>query len=166
MSTLVLDDKLDCFSFPENNYCCANKTSFFVKNFHLGVMAHSWPLTFISTCKNNLHVLSAEPQVTEDPCVPSPCGRYSDCTNNQEVARCACSQGYFGSPPNCRPECLLSSDCSPQLACIQQKCSDPCVGVCGSNAVCRVVNHIPTCTCPPEFTGDPFVSCNKPAGRT
>ena len=111
-----------------------------------------------------MHVLSAEPQVTEDPCVPNPCGRYSECTNSQGQARCACTEGYFGSPPNCRPECLLSSDCPPQMACIRQKCSDPCTGICGSNALCRAVNHRSICSCPPDFTGDPFVSCNKQAG--
>jgi hypothetical protein len=108
---------------------------------------------------------TAEPQVSEDPCLPSPCGRFSECTDNQGTARCACLQGYFGTPPNCRPECLLSSDCPPQLACIGQKCSDPCVGICGSNALCKVVNHRAICSCPPEYTGDPFVSCNKQAGR-
>lgn len=108
---------------------------------------------------------TAEPQVSEYPCVPNPCGRFSQCTDEQGVARCACLQGYFGTPPNCRPECLLSSDCSPQLACIQQKCSDPCIGICGSNAQCKVVNHRAICSCPADFTGDPFVSCNKQAGR-
>ncbi len=114
---------------------------------------------------SNEHVLLAEPQVTEDPCVPNPCGRYSDCTNNNGSPRCACQEGYTGSPPNCRPECLLSSDCSPHLACIRQKCVDPCVGICGSNAICKVMNHRSICSCPPDFTGDPFVSCNKQAGR-
>ena len=108
---------------------------------------------------------TAEPQVSEDPCAPNPCGRFSQCTDEHGVARCACLQGYFGTPPNCRPECLLSSDCSPQLACIQQKCSDPCIGICGSNAQCKVVNHRAICSCPADFTGDPFVSCNKQAGR-
>lgn len=66
---------------------------------------------------------------------------------------------YLGSPPGCRPECAISSECSTNRACINQKCVDPCVGLCGQNTICRVVNHSPICACKPDCTGDPFTRC-------
>lgn len=45
------------------------------------------------------------------------------------------------------------------MACIRQKCRDPCPGACGQNAECRVVNHAPMCVCVTGFTGDPFTQC-------
>lgn len=65
----------------------------------------------------------------------------------------------MGSPPTCRPECVTSTDCPQNQACIKQKCKDPCPGTCGINAKCQVINHNPICTCKAGFTGDPFVTC-------
>lgn len=59
----------------------------------------------------------------------------------------------------CRPECVLSSDCPADKACIRNKCKDPCPGVCGLNAECSPVNHVPTCICANGYTGDPFTAC-------
>ena len=97
----------------------------------------------------------------EDPCGGNFCGPYS--TQRVQGNRCICSclQSYFGFPPNCRPECVVSSDCSQNLACLSQKCKDPCPGRCGVNARCHVVSHHPICTCPPEYEGDPFTSCQR-----
>lgn len=67
---------------------------------------------------------------------------------------------YKGSPPNCRPECVSNGECDNHLACVNQKCSDPCVGSCGPNAECRVVSHSPMCICQQGYTGDPFSYCN------
>ena len=97
-------------------------------------------------------------------CVPNPCGPYSICTILGPRPVCECQPGYFGKPPNCQPECLKNSDCTQDKACINQKCQDPCPGVCGANALCQVVNHNPICSCPQGFTGDPFNYCHK--GRT
>lgn len=44
-------------------------------------------------------------------------------------------------------------------ACIRNKCQDPCIGICGIEAICTVSNHIPICTCPPGTTGDAFRQC-------
>lgn len=44
--------------------------------------------------------------------------------------------------------------------CVQNKCRDPCPGMCGQNAECAVVNHQPFCTCRTGFTGDPFSFCS------
>lgn len=108
------------------------------------------------------HIIS-EPQPTlnvkEDPCTPSPCGPYSECRNTGDVASCSCSINYIGVPPNCRPECIIGSDCPANMACINEKCRDPCPGSCGFGARCNVINHTPTCSCPEGFTGDPFTNC-------
>lgn len=89
----------------------------------------------------------------------SPCGPNSQCRNIEDHAVCSCLQGYLGSPPSCRPECVVSSECPPTRACVNKKCTDPCLGSCGLNARCEVINHSPICSCLPGQTGDPFKSC-------
>lgn len=95
----------------------------------------------------------------ENPCVPSPCGANSQCRVFNEHAVCSCTPGYIGSAPNCRPECVVSSECAQDKACVNRKCVDPCPSTCGQNARCQVVNHNPICSCSPGYTGDPFVRC-------
>lgn len=102
--------------------------------------------------------LFLEPIVT-NPCNPSPCGPNSRCQEVNQQAVCTCVENFTGSPPSCRPECLINSDCQLNRACINQKCADPCLGSCGVSANCQVVNHNPICSCPAIFTGDPFVRC-------
>lgn len=95
-----------------------------------------------------------------NPCLPSPCGPNSQCTENGENADCRCLTEFVGSPPNCRPECTSNTECSTNMACINRKCRDPCPGSCGLNAECRVVSHTPICICQKGYTGDPFLQCN------
>lgn len=97
--------------------------------------------------------------IPKDPCRPSPCGTFSTCRTAGEHAVCACIPNYIGSPPNCKPECVISSECASNQACINQRCADPCPGTCGYNARCRVTNHSPICSCTDGFTGDPFHEC-------
>lgn len=97
--------------------------------------------------------------IPSNPCVPSPCGPNSQCRDIGGVPSCSCLSEFIGSPPGCRPECTINSECSSNLACINQKCRDPCPGSCGHQAVCNVINHVPTCTCNEGFTGDPFTYC-------
>uniref|UniRef100_A0A1A9ZCQ5 EGF-like domain-containing protein n=1 Tax=Glossina pallidipes TaxID=7398 RepID=A0A1A9ZCQ5_GLOPL len=94
-----------------------------------------------------------------NPCVPSPCGPYSNCRSQNGHAVCSCQINYVGAPPNCRPECMGSSDCPQDKSCFNQHCKDTCPGTCGTNANCRVVNHNPICYCMSGFTGDPFIRC-------
>lgn len=94
-----------------------------------------------------------------DPCSPSPCGPYSECKTLDNHAVCSCQRNYIGIPPACHPECAVSSDCTQDKACTNQKCVDPCPAICGVNARCQVINHNPICSCPPHFVGDPFVRC-------
>lgn len=100
-----------------------------------------------------------KPIVNENPCIPSPCGPYSACKQQNGSPSCSCLPDYIGTPPNCRPECISNSECSNDKACINQRCIDPCPGSCGSNAECRVVSHTPNCFCPSGFIGDPFTNC-------
>lgn len=92
-------------------------------------------------------------------CVPSPCGPYSQCRDIGGTPSCSCLPNYIGNPPNCRPECVINSECASNLACIREKCTDPCPGSCGANAECSVINHTPICQCAIGFTGDPFSNC-------
>lgn len=99
------------------------------------------------------------------PCTPSPCGLNSRCRELNNHAVCSCLPDMIGAPPNCRPECLVSSECPLDKSCINQKCKNPCENVCGLNARCMVVNHNPICSCELGYTGDPFVRCLKEEQR-
>ena len=109
------------------------------------------------------------PQVV-DPCYPSPCGPNAECIQkNQDdddhvVAICNCLQGFPKGDPytGCRPECVTNPDCPQTQACgSEKKCIDPCPGLCGRNAVCRVINHNPLCTCNAGYTGSPYQECRR-----
>jgi hypothetical protein len=79
---------------------------------------------------------------------------------------CVCLPDYHGDPYiGCRPECVMNTDCQRNEACIRQKCTDPCINVCGQNAQCTVVNHIPTCSCLTGMIGNAFVACNPQRGN-
>ena len=110
-----------------------------------------------------LNISVPPPTTTErtDPCRQSPCGLNALCTSRNGLASCTCREDYFGDPYlACRPECSVNQDCPPTKACQNLHCLDPCPGAgCGSNAQCKVINHIPTCTCPEGYQGEPFSSC-------
>lgn len=94
-----------------------------------------------------------------NPCQPSPCGPSAQCRVVNDSPSCSCLLDFVGAPPNCRPECVSNSECAANLACLNQKCRDPCPGACGSNTECRVVSHTPMCVCMSGYTGDPFTQC-------
>lgn len=95
-----------------------------------------------------------------NPCLPNPCGPNSNCRVVGHTSACSCLPNYIGRPPQCRPECTINSECPANLACINERCRDPCIGSCGISAVCNVVNHSPICTCQYLYTGDPFSGCH------
>lgn len=97
---------------------------------------------------------------TNRPCDLSPCGPNSVCREVNNQAVCACIETFIGNPPNCRPECIQSTDCTPSRACINGKCQDPCPGSCGTNALCNVIKHNPICSCPDRYHGSPFTHCS------
>lgn len=104
-------------------------------------------------------IVTERPKINDQPCLPSPCGPNSQCREVNSQAVCSCLPTYIGAPPNCRPECIVSSECSLDKACINQKCADPCPNTCGLGAQCTTKNHNPICACPPGYTGDPFLRC-------
>lgn len=97
--------------------------------------------------------------VEPDPCNPSPCGPNSLCRSNNGKASCSCLPPNKEGPNGCRPECVVSSECPANRACVNNKCIDPCSGVCGIKARCETINHSPICSCSPNDSGDPFVRC-------
>ena len=61
-----------------------------------------------------------------------------------------------------RPECTSDYECPTHLACIREKCQDPCqTHTCGINAECTVRNHRALCICLAGFVGDPFTICEE-----
>ena len=112
--------------------------------------------------------LAVEPIIAEvDPCNPNPCGPNSNPPRQiGDRCDCSCLPEMIGSPPNCRPECVINSDCTSDKACINRKCQDPCPGLCGVNAYCNVRNHVPICICNQGYIGDPFSNCYTPPSKT
>lgn len=104
----------------------------------------------------------APKDIPSHPCIPSPCGPFSQCHEYGDTYTCSCLNNYYGSPPNCRPECTINSDCPSNKACMNQRCNDPCPGACGLYADCNVVNHTPVCHCQQNYIGDPFTQCHPP----
>lgn len=107
----------------------------------------------------NRFLAPPEPERRE-PCNPSPCGANAECRESNGAGSCTCLPEYYGDPyTGCRPECVQNSDCDRSKACVNNKCKDPCPGVCGINAECRVQNHAPICLCLIGYEGDPTRSC-------
>lgn len=92
-------------------------------------------------------------------CVPNPCGNFAQCNEVGRSYVCHCLPNYYGTPPFCRPECTVNSDCPNTKSCVNERCIDPCPGSCGLNSVCNVINHVPNCACKPGYEGDAFVRC-------
>lgn len=101
----------------------------------------------------------------ENPCLPSPCGPNSVCRIVDNHAACSCLPNYVGRAPNCRPECTINSECPGNLACLNERCKDPCPGSCGIFTNCIVLNHAPICQCDAGYTGDPFAGCSPIPGK-
>ena len=102
----------------------------------------------------------SEPEPS-NPCSPNPCGPNTNHKIAGSNCLCTCLPDYQGDPTRgCRPECVLSSECGRDQACINLKCVNPCTpGICGLNAECAVTNHMPQCKCRTGFNGNPFEEC-------
>lgn len=103
--------------------------------------------------------------IPTDPCVPSPCGPNAQCKVIRDSPSCSCLPEFIGIPPRCKPECVSNSECPNHLACIKQKCKDPCPGTCGVNSECHVISHTPNCVCIIGYIGDPFIQCILPPSK-
>lgn len=89
------------------------------------------------------------------------CGANARCTMSEGRPVCSCFNLHMGDPlARCiRVECLINDDCPYNRVCTNNRCVDPCVGLCGVNANCETRNHIGTCQCLPGHDGDPFSGC-------
>jgi hypothetical protein len=149
----------------QNNKCIDTCVGACGMNSKCQVINHRAICTCMEGFKGDPYVRCIEsndelPTNRENQCSPSPCGPYSKCTIARNgVAACSCLDSYIGQPPNCRPECISSSECMPNEACLNNVCKDPCPGTCAQNANCYVLNHNPICSCPLGLTGDPFIKC-------
>lgn len=75
-----------------------------------------------------------DPSQPQNPCYPSPCGNFAECRPIGDRPTCSCLPNYIGSAPNCRPECVVNSDCPSDKSCIAERCRNPCDGSCGVNS--------------------------------
>lgn len=94
--------------------------------------------------------MPSNPEPVPSPCANSPCGANAVCKERDGVGSCACLPEYYGDPyTGCRPECVQNSECDYSRACINNKCQDPCQGVCPVNAsksaVCNVSDYVGLC---------------------
>ena len=61
-----------------------------------------------------------------------------------------------------RPECTIDPECPDHLACIREKCQNPChTTTCGRNAECKAKNHRAVCVCLIGYVGDPYTICEE-----
>ncbi|KAE8746353.1 hypothetical protein FOCC_FOCC007025 [Frankliniella occidentalis] len=91
-------------------------------------------------------------------CTSGTCGDNANCEVRNHRAVCSCPAGYLGDPyTSCRAECLSHGDCPrDRPSCVAARCTNPCLGVCGINADCKVRDATAICSCPRDMTGDPF----------
>lgn len=88
------------------------------------------------------------------------CGANAICQDLGGELRCECLPNFYGNPQlSCRPQCVVNSDCASHLACLNNRCENPCKDVCGIGAQCETVNHHAVCYCAPSETGDPYIRC-------
>lgn len=98
--------------------------------------------------------------ISDDPCLPNPCGPYSICNVINDTADCSCIDGY-GIAPHCYA-CRSSSSCGPEMQCVGGRCvASICFPFCGDNASCNVFNGTLECFCDfPKASNNPFNYCS------
>lgn len=108
----------------------------------------------------------------KDPCVELvPCSLPSKCqvipSAPVRTMVCVCPEGYISSGSGTCKQietvrvigCIGDSDCDTEKSCINSLCRDPCN--CGQNALCRIKEHKPVCTCEQGYDGNPEIGCVK-----
>lgn len=106
-----------------------------------------------------------------NPCVyDSQCSSRAECVPQNHMAVCRCPTGLIGNPYiDCRPEilpdCTLDTDCPSRLACIANKCLNPCneLEPCQRPARCEVIPSSPVrtmnCICPDGYVSSGSGTC-------
>lgn len=115
---------------------------------------------------NQGFVLSSNKKCEDyDECIENPCHPSAICQNEPGSFICLCPQNMIGDPTQegCRfpNECYSDVDCHQSASCINSKCLNSCElsNNCGKGAICNVINHKITCTCPKNTIGDPLKEC-------
>ena len=106
-----------------------------------------------------------------DPCVyDNNCGQRAECKAQNHLAVCRCPIGLAGNPyiecnPEVTHECEYDPDCPSYLACINNKCVEPC-GVlepCKRPSKCEVIPTNPVrtmiCVCPDGYVSSGSGEC-------
>lgn len=122
-----------------------------------------------SDCPNDRQCINAQ---CINPCIYSnPCSSLSECRVQNHIALCRCPLGFIGNPyVSCRkepePECRQDTDCPGRLACINEKCQNPCTVLqpCHNPAECLVSPTVPVrtmiCVCPIGYISSGSGTCN------
>lgn len=106
-----------------------------------------------------------------NPCIyKNPCSTRAECKPQNHMAVCKCPTGTIGNPYiDCRtellPECERDTDCPSKLACLSNKCQNPCsvLEPCQSPSRCEVVPSSPVrtmiCICPEGYVSSGSGTC-------
>lgn len=111
-----------------------------------------------------------------DPCLYSNrCASNAICLAANHAAICQCPENLPRGDPlsYCEPlkiyvpppQCTQDFECPKDLACINEKCLNPCkeIGPCDSSAECRVINSVPVrtmmCVCPDNWAPNENGQC-------
>lgn len=111
-------------------------------------------------------------------CDEETCALDAVCLPRNHQPQCECKAGLVGNPhqqclppeqtitiQSSKPSCLHDSECPSQLACINQRCSNPCAlaQVCSSQQTCTVLDILPLrtmiCKCPKDTFTDNAGNC-------
>lgn len=105
------------------------------------------------------------------PCIyDNPCSTRAECRVNNHIAMCKCPEGMIGNPYiECRtlpgPECTVDGDCPARMACLSNKCQNPCTVLepCTRPSECEVVPSLPVrtmiCVCPSGYVSSGSGTC-------
>lgn len=96
------------------------------------ILSNNISFKMLNCLKSLFPALPPIADLPSNPCDPNPCGPYSKCLigSGGTQAVCSCLSGYRGSPPACKPECVISSECTGTQACVNWKCVQVCNGIC------------------------------------
>lgn len=125
-------------------------------------------------CRSN-NDCPSDKQCTNSQCVnpclyDNPCSPRAECVPQNHVAVCRCAPGLIGNPyVDCKrepqPECTYDTECPSRLACVNNKCRDPCVEFepCQKPSYCEVVPSSPVrtmiCICPEGYVSSGPATC-------